>query len=119
MSPAEIFALIAFALSLALVGVGAIVTGLRISALNKRARRLESHPTLAAGRRFSSVAARFSGVGERFAIAGDRLARIGESSAQIASAAAVLGLNVDRVAFATRLLLSTFMPAMAGVMAER
>jgi len=107
-TPAEIFALIAFVLSLALVGAGAIVTGLRISALNKRARRLESHPTLAAARRFSSVAASLDGVGERFAIAGDRLARIGESSAQIASAGALLGLNVDRVAFATRLFLSTF-----------
>lgn len=95
-----------------------LVLALRASALAKRARALGAHPTLIALRRAKTVGEQLQDVTQKLSDSQERLGRIGASVADIAASAALLGLNVDRVAFATRLFLRTFLPMLSGSMAN-
>ncbi len=92
--------------------------GLRASALAKRARALSSHPTLIAFQSAQTVGEQLRGVAQKLNDSQGRIGRIGASIADIAASAALLGLSVDRVAFATLLFLRTFVPTLQGSMSD-
>jgi hypothetical protein len=118
MSGPELFAVIALMVCLLVLAIGALAVGLRAAAVAKRARKLETHPTLVAARRMPEIIARLNAAKEGFAAASERGRGISENVAKILSSLAVLGLNVDRVAFATKLFLTTFVPTLAGSMGD-
>ena len=95
-----------------------LMFGLRASALAKRASALGSHPTLVALQRAQKVSEQLQNVTQKLSDSRERFGRIGASLADIAASAALLELNVDRVAFATNLFLQTFVPTLVGSMAD-
>lgn len=104
--------------ALVFVFIAAIWLGLRATRLAKRVHALESHPTLVVLRSAGNARDRLHGVGQEIAASRERLRRIGTSLAQIAASAALLDLSIDRVAFATRLFLQTFLPTLRGSMRD-
>lgn len=118
MSPASIAGLSVCAAAFLGTLTAIVVLGPRASALGRRARALGSHPTLIALRKAQSVGEQFQGVAQKLSDSQERVGRIGLRLADIAASAALLGLSVDRVAFATLLFLRTFVPTLQGSMAD-
>jgi len=118
MSVAAYVGLGACTLSLVLVAAFAIALFVRAKQVVKRAQTLQSHPTVAALRQAPLIGERLQAVGSGVEQARANIAATAESIAFIVSSAARIGLSVDRVAFATKLFLSTFLPTLAGSMAD-
>jgi hypothetical protein len=118
MSVAAYASLGACTFSIVLIAACAIALVVGVKKLAKRAQTLASHPTVAALGRLPRIAERFKAVGPGVERARSNVAAAAESLAFFASSAARIGLNVDRGAFATKLFLSTFLPTLAGSMAD-
>jgi hypothetical protein len=92
---------------------------LRATLRSKRlSEAVAAHPTLLALRRAQAIGAQMSALRPQAALIRTRCQRIAESYAQIAAVSALLGLEVDRVSFATRLLLGIIVPTLRGSMAD-
>jgi hypothetical protein len=117
MSIAAIAGLSACTAAAIAIAVFAIATALRATALARRARRLNAHPVLPTLQRLANESARFQTIfaGKSFLV--ERFRQIGADVAAIAAAGALMDLNVNRIAFATELLLRTFVPTLRGSMA--
>ncbi len=101
-----------------IVMVGAVVL-LRTALRTKRASdAIQAHPTVIALQSAQAIGDRLSGLGDQVAKIRIQAAHIMESAAQISAVAALLDLEVDRVSFATRLLLKTCIPTLRGSMAD-
>ena len=100
------------------VVVGAVVL-LRTALRAKRASEAISvHPTIVALSSAQAIGEQLSGLGDQVAQIRIRAMHIGESAARISAVSALLDLEVDRVSFATRLLLKTCIPTLRGSMAD-
>ncbi len=106
------------AVAIFVVGVSAFGALRRVLVLRRRAKELQGHPALIALRAAPTVAERLKGLPERLAEITARAERIGIATTELIGTSAVLRLQVDRVGFATRLLLETFVPTLRGSMAD-
>jgi hypothetical protein len=84
-----------------------LMLGLRAARIGKRASAIRQHPTLLALRQFDEQATKLNSALSQLPALGGRFAAIAHSVVQLSVAAGLLDLNIDRVAFATRLLLRT------------
>lgn len=106
------------AAAIIVVGVSAFGAVRRTLAVRRRAKELQVHPTVIALRAAPAVAERLQGLPERLEEISARVERIGIATTELSGTSAVLRLQVDRVGFATRLLLETFVPTLRGSMAD-
>jgi hypothetical protein len=93
--------------ALIFVLLATLVLGLRAARIGKRVSAIGQHPTLLALRQFDEQAAKLNRALSQLPGLGRRFASIASSLVQLWAAAGLLDLNIDRVAFATRLLLRT------------
>jgi hypothetical protein len=114
---AEIFVgtLVAAIVIVAVSAFGVLRATLRTKRLSDA---VAAHPTLATLRRAQAISAQLSGLQAQVAQIRARSSRIAESAAQLTAVSAIFGLEVDRISFATRLLLGTFIPTLRGSMAD-
>ena len=114
--------LIAFlsSLAVALIVLGVSGCGVlrRALLLRRRSKNLQRHPTLVALRAASTVGDRLDGLQPRLEEIRARSERIAAAITELIGTSAVLRLQVDRISFATRLLLETFVPTLRGSMAD-
>lgn len=101
-----------------LLAATAVPLFLRARALQRRLQTLKEHPTLRALRKAQTLADRLHDLPATLAAIRARSTRIAEAVAELLAASAVLDLEVDRVSFATKLLLQTFVPTLRGSMAD-
>jgi hypothetical protein len=87
--------------------LAALVLGSRAARIGKRASAIGQHPTLLALRQFQDQAAKLTGALSQLQGLGGRFAAIANKVVELSAAAGSLDLNIDRVAFATRLFLRT------------
>jgi hypothetical protein len=97
---------------------GLIWVALRAVALVKRAKALEVHPSVRALNSLGNEAASLGVAASKLGAMQNRFDDIADHVAEIAAAAAMMNLSIDRVAFATRLLLQTFVPTLAGIVSD-
>lgn len=102
--------------SVVFIAAGTIVLALKSAAIGRRTLLIESHPTILALRHAGVISASLAHVPGRIQQSVQRFAKIANSLASIGSSAAVVSLNIERVAFATRMLLQTFVPTLRGAM---
>jgi hypothetical protein len=114
--------LIAF---LAMAGASLVVlavTGIpvlgRLLVLRKRSKALQTHRTLIALRSAQRLSTTMQGMPARLDAISERSERIGEAVGALLASSAMLRLQVDRVSFATRLFLETFVPTLRGSMVD-
>lgn len=106
------------ALALIFIAISALIMLRRVAALRRRVNALQTHPTLLALKAAQAIQASLAGVPDEIAAIRARSLRIAGSMAELLSASALLQLSVDRVSFATTLLLKTFVPTLRGSMAD-
>jgi len=104
--------------SLAIIAVTLIPFAMRIGVAVRRVRTLTQHPTLVALREVQALAERMREIQAPLDDIRERSARIAEASAQLLASSGMLRLQVDRISFATRLMLQTFVPRLRGSMAD-
>jgi len=102
-------------LGLAIAGISLIV---RLSNLNRRLQAAQNHPTLRAIRAAQGLDTRINAVRSRAEAVAARSARVREATEQIVDTYSLYGLQVERISFATRLLLQTFVPTLRGSMSD-
>jgi hypothetical protein len=90
----------------------------RMLALRKRSKALQTHRTLVALRSVQGLGTTMQGMPARLDGISARSERIAESVGALLASSAMLRLQVDRVSFATRLFLETFVPTLRGSMAD-
>jgi hypothetical protein len=99
--------------------LAAAIILLRTALRTKRASdAIQAHPTIVALKGAQAIGDQLRGLGDQVARIRVQGMHIAQSMAQISAAAALLDLEVDRVSFATRLLLKTFIPTLRGSMAD-
>ncbi|MDQ6766679.1 MAG: hypothetical protein M3Z41_02625 [Candidatus Eremiobacteraeota bacterium] len=106
------------AVAFMLLAAAAISVFLRARALQRRVQTLKEHPTLGALRKAQTLADRLHDLPATVAAIRARSTHIAEAVAELLATSAVLDLEVDRVSFATKLLLQTFVPTLRGSMAD-
>jgi len=106
------------AAAIVVIGVSALSVLRRALALRRRSKELQGHPTLIALRAAHSVADRLHELPQRIEEIGARVERITVAATELIGTSALLRLQVDRVGFATQLLLETFVPTLRGSMAD-
>ncbi len=95
-----------------------VALALRIKRLQQHATTLQHHPTVTALRALAGVQNRLRDLSRTLDEIKSRCRRIGEETAEVAAASALLRLQVERVSFATRLLLDTLVPTLRGSLAD-
>ncbi len=110
--------LIMFGASIVVVAAALTPLVLRGIALARRSRKLSEHPTLVAIREAQAVAEKFRGLQVPLQEIKERSVRIAQVSAELIATSALLRLQVDRISFATRLLLQTLVPTLRGSLAD-
>ena len=110
--------LASLAMALVVLGVSGAAVFRRVLLLHRRSKRLQRHPTLIALRAARTVGGKLDGLQPRLEEIGARWERIAASTAELMGTSALLRLQVDRIGFATRLLLDTFVPTLRGSMAD-
>ena len=118
MSAIAIASVVMLAVSLILILASGVPVAIRAQRAQRRARKLGQHPTLIALRSLETSMEQLRGLQPRIEEIRARSARIAQDAVELAATSGALGLQVDRVAFATRLLLSTFVPTLRGSMAD-
>jgi hypothetical protein len=106
------------AAAIVVVGVSAFSVLRRALVLRRRSKELQGHPTVIALRAANTLAEPLQGLPKRLQEISERVERIVEAATELIGTSAVLRLQVDRVGFATRLLLETFVPTLRGSMAD-
>jgi hypothetical protein len=106
------------AAAIAVVGVSAFSVLRRALVLRRRSKGLQRHPTVIALRAARTLAEPLQGLPQRLSEISERVERIVDATTELIGTSAVLRLQVDRVGFATRLLLETFVPTLRGSMAD-
>lgn len=106
------------AVALVIVAVTAMPVLRKLQANRRGLAVIQTHPTLVALRQAQAIGDRVSGLKTSVDEIRARTLRIAQSAARIVSASAQLQLEVDRVSFATRLMLQTFVPTLRGSMAD-
>ncbi|MBV8263430.1 MAG: hypothetical protein JOY87_06385 [Candidatus Eremiobacteraeota bacterium] len=118
MSPYAIAGLVMIASAILIVLVTGLIAAVRTLRLMRRAQALAKHPTLVAAQGFSAVQARLEVVRSKAEAIKARRATIAADIAELMESSAALRLQVDRVGFATVLLLQTFVPTLRGSMSD-
>jgi hypothetical protein len=111
MSTAAIIGLSLLVASIIFVLLATLVLALRAARLRKRARAIVQHPTVLALREFDEQAANLNNAVSQLQGLGGRFATIASSMVQLSAAVGSLDFNIDRIAFATRLVLRTAIAA--------
>jgi len=106
------------AAAIVVVGVSAFSVLRRALSLRRRAKELQGHPTVIAFRAAHTLAEPLRGLPQRLQEISKRVERIAAAATELIGTSAVLRLQVDRIGFATRLLLETFVPTLRGSMAD-
>ena len=104
--------------SLLVVSATAAMAARPVFALQRRARAFEQHPTLVALRESAALGDKLRGLQGSLVEIRARSARIAEATADLIATSGMLRLQVDRISFATRLLLGTFVPTLRGSMSD-
>ena len=118
MSAYALAGLIMIAVSIIIVLATGLTAGMRMLRLLRRSQALAKHPTLVAARDFSAIQDRFDAIRASAETIKARREMIGADIAALMEASAALRLQVDRVGFATVLLLQTFVPTLRGSMSD-
>jgi hypothetical protein len=100
--------LCAIAASLVFILAAMLALGLRAARIAQRARRLREHPVALALPRFEAAAQELGAAAARLATMRQRFEDLARSARRLSAAAGSLDLSVDRLAFATRLVLHMF-----------
>mgnify|MGYP001286682756 FL=1 len=101
-----------------IVGVSALSVLRRALVLRRRSKELQGHPTVIALRAAHALGEPLQGLPQRLQEISERVERIVVAATELIGTSAVLRLQVDRVGFATQLLLETFVPTLRGSMAD-
>ena len=104
--------------SLAVLGATGIPVLRRALATQRRMRALQDHPTLLALLQAQNAQSVVTDVQAKVEMIRSRSVRIGEAIGELLATSALLRLQVDRVSFATKLLLQTFVPTLRGSMSD-
>lgn len=110
--------LIVIALVCLFAGVNAFILARRVRELRLQVKTLRDHPVLLSLRRIGRIQASLASVPERIALVGERAERIALRLAEIGAAWELLGREVNRVSWATKLMLVSLLPAMRGFFAD-
>jgi hypothetical protein len=100
--------LCAMAASLVFILAALLLLGLRGARIAQRAGRLREHPVALALPRFEAAAQELGAAAARLATMPQRFDDIARSARRLSAAVGSLDLNLDRLAFATRLVLHVF-----------
>jgi hypothetical protein len=104
--------------SFAIIAAALIPLAMRVNVVVGRVRALMEHPTLVAFRETQALGERMRAIQAPLEEIRARSARIAEVSAQLLASSGMLRLQVDRISFATRLMLETFVPRLRGSMVD-
>ncbi len=118
MNPFLIALLAMIAVALIVAGVGAIQLLRSVLAISRHSKALQQHPTLVALRSLEATKQRFTDLPAKIQEIRARCADIGQIMAELAATSTLLQLQVDRISFATELLLKTFVPTLRGSMSD-
>ncbi len=118
MSPFLIAFLVMLAIAIVVIAVSGISLLLRLLAVQRAVKALQQHPTVVALRQAEAAAQLMREMQAKIATIHQRGARIAEASASLAATSALYRLDVDRMSFATKLLLATIVPTLRGSMAD-
>jgi type III secretory pathway component EscR len=118
MNPFLIALLAMIAVALIVAGVGAVALLRSVLAISRHAKALQQHPTVVALRSLEATKQRFTDLPAKVQEIRARCADISQIIGELMATSTLLQLQVDRVGFATELLLKTLVPTLRGSMSD-